>query len=50
MKYSLIFREDFNRHIEKLSLIKEKDLQGACFWVKDFENESIWKIVKESLE
>ena len=42
--------EDEKSIKEKLSLIKEKDLQGACFWVKDFENESIWKIVKESLE
>lgn len=35
---------------EKLSIINTKELQGASFWVKDFETESIWKVVKEALE
>lgn len=42
--------EDERSIKEKLSLIKEKDLQGVCFWVKDFEKDSVWNIVKESLE
>lgn len=42
--------EDEKSIKEKLSIIKEKDLQGVCFWVKDFEKDSVWNIVKESLE
>ena len=42
--------EDEKSIKEKLSLIKEKNLQGASFWAKDFENQSIWKAIKESLE
>ena len=42
--------EDERSIKEKLSLIKEKDLQGVCFWVKDFEKDSVWNIVKELLE
>ena len=42
--------EDENSIKEKLSLIKEKDLQGAGFWAKDYEIESIWKTIQESLK
>ena len=42
--------EDEKSIKEKLVLIKEKELQGVCFWAKDFENESIWKTIKESLK
>ena len=42
--------EDEKSIKEKLSLIREKNLQGASFWAKDFENQSIWKAIKESLE
>ena len=45
-----IWIEDEKSIKEKLSLIKEKNLQGAAFWAKDFETESIWKIIKENLE
>ena len=31
--------EDEKSIKEKLVLIKEKELQGVCFWAKDFENE-----------
>ena len=39
--------EDEKSLKEKLSLIKENHLQGAAFWAKDFEDESIWKTIKE---
>lgn len=39
--------EDEKSIQEKLSLIKKYDLQGACFWRKDFEPDAIWKIVEE---
>lgn len=42
--------EDEESIKEKLSLIKENHLQGAAFWAKDFEDESIWKTIKESLK
>ena len=42
--------EDEKSLKEKLSLIKENNLQGAAFWAKDFEDESIWKTIKESLK
>ena len=45
-----IWIEDENSIKEKISLIKENDLQGAGFWAKDFEDESIWKIIKDSLK
>lgn len=42
--------EDEKSIKEKLALIKDKDLQGACFWAKDFEKDSVWNIIKEALE
>ena len=42
--------EDEKSIKEKLSIIKEKGLQGAGFWVKDFEKESVWNLIKENLE
>lgn len=42
--------EDTDSLKEKLSLIKKYNLQGACFWAKDFETEDIWNIIKNSLE
>ena len=35
---------------EKLSLINEYELAGGCYWVKDFETENIWNIIKNELK
>lgn len=42
--------EDESSIKEKLSLIKEFNLAGGCYWVKDFETENIWSIIKQALE
>lgn len=42
--------EDAKSIKEKLDLIKEFDLAGGCYWVKDFETEDIWKVIKNELE
>ena len=42
--------EDAESIKEKLDLIKEFDLAGGCYWVKDFETEDIWKVIKNELE
>lgn len=34
---------------EKLSLVNKYDLAGACYWVKDYETDNIWNIVKNEL-
>ena len=35
---------------EKLALINEFELAGGCYWVKDFETEGIWKVIKDALK
>lgn len=42
--------EDERSIKEKLSLIKKYDLQGACFWAKDYETYSIWDIIKREIQ
>lgn len=41
--------EDERSLEEKLNLITENDLAGAAFWAKGRESDSIWKVIKESL-
>ena len=42
--------EDEASFEKKLSLVKEYDLAGAAYWRKGFESESVWKIVKNTLD
>lgn len=41
--------EDEKSILEKLSLVNKYDLSGVCFWVKDYENESLWEKIKKDL-
>lgn len=44
-----IWIEDEKSITEKLNLINENDLAGAGFWVKDFETDRVWDIIKEKI-
>ena len=44
-----IWIEDEKSITEKLNLVNESNLAGAGFWVKDFESDGIWNIIKEKL-
>lgn len=44
-----VWVEDERSILEKISLIKKYDLAGACYWVKDYEDESIWKKLEKEL-
>lgn len=41
--------EDEKSITKKLDLVKQYNLAGAGFWVKGFEEESIWDIIKNNL-
>ncbi|MBO5004759.1 MAG: hypothetical protein J6D03_05870 [Clostridia bacterium] len=41
--------EDEDSVKEKLSLVNKYNLAGSSYWVKDFENENIWNIIKQEL-
>ena len=41
--------EDEDSIKEKLSLVNKYNLAGSPYWVKDFENENIWNIIKQEL-
>lgn len=41
--------EDESSIKEKLSLVNKYNLAGSSYWVKDFESESIWNIIKQEL-
>lgn len=41
--------EDEESIKEKLSLVNKYNLAGSCYWVKDFETENIWNIIKQEL-
>lgn len=41
--------EDEDSIKEKLSLVNKYNLAGSSYWVKDFENENIWNIIKQEL-
>ena len=45
-----IWIEDERSFKEKLSLVKEHNLAGAAYWVKDREDPNIWNVIKEELE
>ena len=42
--------EDDESFTEKINLVNKYDLAGAGYWRKGFENESVWNIVKDSLQ
>lgn len=42
--------EDEKSFIKKLDLVNENNLAGAAYWRKGFEEQSIWKIIKQKLE
>ena len=42
--------EDERSIEEKLNMAQEYKLGGVAFWVKDREDESIWKNIKDYLE
>ena len=44
-----IWVEDEESLKAKLSLIKEYNLIGAAYWVKDMETETIWNLISEEL-
>ena len=44
-----IWIEDEKSITEKLDLVNDSKLAGAGFWVKDFETDRVWDIVKEKL-
>lgn len=41
--------EDEESIKEKLLLINKYELAGAAYWVKDYEHENIWNIIKQEL-
>lgn len=41
--------EDESSIKEKLSLVNKYNLAGSSYWVKDFESENIWNIIKQEL-
>lgn len=41
--------EDEESLKEKLSLVNKYNLAGSCYWVKDYETENIWNIIKQEL-
>lgn len=41
--------EDEESIKEKLSLVDKYNLAGASYWVKDYEHENIWNIIKQEL-
>ena len=44
-----IWIEDEKSIEEKLNLVNDSKLAGAGFWVKDFETDRVWDIIKEKL-
>ena len=42
--------EDEKSINEKLSLIKDFNLAGGCYWAKDFEKQEIWTTIKKAIE
>lgn len=42
--------EDIDATSEKLDIIKNRNLAGAAFWAKGYENPEVWNIVEEKLK
>ena len=43
----MLWIEDEKSFMEKLDLVREKDLAGEAFWRLGFEKDSIWAVIQD---